>query len=631
MQPVLGDDSLADKAVKQMLFLPQPRQLRLSGGVFDLPAAGFIVLDAPDPQSLRFAAGQLQEAIREQGAMWEIVAGLAAPVDMSPVVLSLVPGSVPHEQGYSLTITAGRITAIASQPAGLFYAVQTLRQLLQQYGARLPALRCTDWPDFPNRGVLLDISRDRVPTMETLYELVDLLASWKVNQLQLYTEHTFAYRNHPTVWAKASPITGEEILALDAFCRQRFIELTPNQNTFGHMRRWLIHDRYRDLAEAPDGCQTRWGWFDQPYSLNPTDPRSLDLVRDLLDELLPHFSSRQVNVGCDETVDLGQGRSQEACAILGEGRVYLDFVQKIHREVKARGRTMQYWGDIIMEHPALAPELPRDAIALEWGYEADHPFDLHGALFAASGVPFYVCAGTSSWRSLAGRTDNALGNLRSAAANGLKHGAIGYLNTDWGDEGHWQHLPVSYLGLAYGAALSWAAEVNADLELPAALAAYAFRDDAGVMGRLAYDLGNVYQTPGIIVHNSSILFNILQAPVEAVRLLARPGAETKNLIARLHTTLDLIDGIVSDLGRVNIQRPDASLIQREFAWSAAMLRHACRRALWVLDDGVSPAHLQADAGHLIAEYDALWHARCRPGGFEDSVARMMIMRQQYTD
>ena len=90
---------------------------------------------------------------------------------------------------------------------------------------------------------MLDISRNRVPTMQTLLELVDLLASWKINQLQLYTEHTFAYRNHPIVWADASPMTGEEILALDAYCRERFIELVPNQNSYGHMTPWLIHDQ----------------------------------------------------------------------------------------------------------------------------------------------------------------------------------------------------------------------------------------------------------------------------------------------------------------------------------------------------------------------------------------------------
>src|SRR5262249_41747840 len=152
------------------------------------------------------------------------------------------------------------------------------------------------------------------------------------------------------------------------------------------------------------------------YSLCPLDPGSIRLVEGLFDELLPHFSSSQFNVGCDETWDLGQGRSREECRKRGTERVYLDFLLKIHALVTQRGRRMQFWGDIIIHTPELIPNLPRDVIALEWGYEADHPFDRDGSLFKEAGIPFYVCPGTSSWLSCSGRTDNAIANLKSAAA-----------------------------------------------------------------------------------------------------------------------------------------------------------------------------------------------------------------------
>ena len=248
--------------------------------------------------------------------------------------------------------------------------------------------------------------------------------------------------------------TARDILALDRFCQERFIELVPNQNSFGHLRRWLIREPYRQLAEAPNGCDTVWGHFDEPFSLYPGDPASLDFLRSLYDELLPHFSSRQFNVGCDETVDLGQGRSKALAQEIGVGKIYLDFLLTIHREVSARGYVMQFWGDIVVKHPELVPQLPRDLIALVWGYEADHPFDDECRQFAAAGVPFYVCPGTSAWNSIVGRTTNAFDNLRYAAESGLRHGAGGYIITDWGDNGHWQPLSVSYVPLLYGAALA---------------------------------------------------------------------------------------------------------------------------------------------------------------------------------
>lgn len=617
------------------MLVPTPKKLSYTEQEVALPTEGLIVLDCPQPQLLLPAARRFQQKLAAHGkGNWQIAAA-ASPDEGGRIWVRCIPGALRQPQGYHLKISAEGVDLLSSDPAGAFYGLQTLQQLLEQADAALPGLDCRDWPDFPQRGVMLDISRDRVPTMETLYNLVDLLASWKINQLQLYLEHTFAYRQHREVWENASPLTGEEVLALDAYCRERFIELVPNQNTFGHMRRWLVLPRYRHLAEAPDGCDTVWGHFDQPFSLAPTHPGSLELVRSLMDELLPHFTSRQFNVGCDETVDLGQGASRELVQQRGLGRVYLDFLLQIYQEVKRRGFTMQFWGDIIMEHPALVSELPRDAIALEWGYEAEHPFDAHGAKFAASGIPFYVCPGTSSWNSLAGRTDNALGNLRNAAVNGIKHGAVGYLITDWGDNGHWQPLPVSYLGWLYGAALAWGVEENRELDLVAALDRFAFRDPQQRMGRLAYDLGNLYQSPGIWQHNSSVLFNILQAEPEAIRLYLPPAEQLPSLLSAFEATREKVEDILAPLAQASPQRPDAELLQREFRWLGQALQHACDRFLWVSKQSIGQADPQQaeglwqQAGEIMEEYQALWLRRSRPGGLSDSLQRFEVMRRAY--
>lgn len=624
---------------QDFLLLPIPRHLELTGDRFRPQDGGLIALNTPDPQAILFTARLFKDILYAPGGLdWEIVAGAAAPQDQIRVELIIDADNALPDQGYEITITPERIRAISRTPTGLFYAVTTLRQLVTQLEGYLPTLLCRDWPDFPHRGIMLDISRNKVPTMETLYKLVDLFASWKINQLQLYTEHTFAYRRHPIVWAQASPMTGEQILALDAYCRERFIELVPNQNTLGHMHRWLVHEQYRHLAECPDGCDTRWGGFDRPFSLAPIEPGSLKLVNELLDELLPHFSSQQVNIGGDEPVDVesAQGRSGDLVKEWGFGGVYLDYMMKVYQAVKAHNRTMQFWSDIVTAHPGLIHELPRDLIALEWGYEAGHPFDEHATLLAASGIPFYVCPGTSSWRTLAGRTDNALGNLRNAAKNGLKHGAVGYLVTDWGDEGHWQPLPVSYLGFAYGAALAWSYAVNLELELAQALNVFAFQDSQAVMGKLVYELGNIYQETGILTPNSSILFNILQAtPPEILAFLQEREPDLSSLSYRLRETLEQINHIMAPLPAAEMARPDAALVKREYTWVADMLRHSCWRALWVIEqalgrqDAALKPQLAERADSLIQELDIIWHARNRPGGFQDSFARMQSMRSHY--
>jgi DNA polymerase III psi subunit len=474
---------------------------------------------------------------------------------------------------------------------------------------------------------MLDISRDKVPTLDTLYALIDQLAEWKINHIELYTEHTFAYQRHPTVWAKASPLTGEDILRLDAYCRAQCVELVPNQNSFGHMERWLTLPAYRDLAECPDGYETSAGTrAEHPTCLNPLDPRSIKLIAELHDELLAHFTSRKFNVGCDETWELGQGKCKELSKKLGPGRVYLDFLLKLHKLVKRHGRTMHFWGDIIIKHPELVVELPRDSVVLEWGYESDHPFAEHGARFAASGLPFYVCPGTSSWNTIAGRTENCLANLRNAAENGLRHGAVGFLNTDWGDNGHWQYLPVSYLGFAAGAALAWCVRANREADIRPALDRHVFLDAAGVMGGLAHDLGNAYLKSGHRQSNSTVLFHLLQKDMK----WPIPATVT---LRTLGETREYIEGVVKRLARARMARPDAVLIQDEFANAARMLVHACDRGQWRLKPaakaGTVKVKLARDLRMIIGEHRRLWLARNRPGGLKDSIRRLETRLSDY--
>lgn len=614
------------------LFFPSPQQVEHIPERFTLPRDPVIHLES-SPSSATVTLERLSSALETSGYRHRS-SGTAAEAQ---ITLCVRPAALPTPQSYRLQIDGGGIRVLGADEAGLFYGVCTLTQLIHLFKSEiprepptLPGLRITDWPDFPHRGVLLDVSRDKVPTMETLYALADLLAGWKINQLQLYMEHAFAYRGHEAVWRLASPITGEEIEALDAFCRKRFVELVPNQNSFGHMHRWLIHEPYRQLAECPDGIAHPFSPNREPYGLCPVDPGSLALLDDLYGQLLPHFSSRQFNVGLDETLDLGRGRSAALCAEKGQARVYLDFLQHVHRLVTRRGYTMQCWGDMLHQHPELTGELPNDLIILEWGYEADHPFVEHSRLFAAAGLKVYVCPGTSSWNSLAGRTENALVNILSAAKAGQAAGAIGLLTADWGDNGHLQPLPVSYLGLMAGAAASWRSTDAPDRQrdMPTLLDVHAFRDEAGVMGQLSYDLGNAYQHTGLYLHNSSALFRLL--------VLASDGPLQPELegltIENLERTLAYVTEVTAPLPKARMARPDADVILNEFRWVADMLRLACRLGIARLSCGsrmpisALPVHtrtpLADDLRGLIGRYRGLWLDRNRPGGLNDSTGRL---------
>lgn len=615
--------------VNPIAFLPEPRRITPLDGEFTVPAEGWIFLDVSQPQALMFTSHRLQLALQTQlGFYWQRTAGGVVSAQEVGLWLRLSPHKIAHREGYQLSVTPEGICIEAHDEMGLFYGVGTFIQLISQAGRCLPCLEIEDWPDFPARAVMLDISRDKVPELNTLFDLIDRLAGWKINQVQLYTEHTFAYRQHPDVWAKASPLTGEEILQLDGFCRQRYIELVPNQNSFGHMERWLKHERYTHLAEIVGEIHAPWGIVRGPYGLAPVHTGSFQFIQGLYDELLPHFSSRMFNVGCDETFDLGQGLSKEMVAQKGAGRVYLDFLLQIYQDVTRRGYTMQFWGDIITQHPELVPELPKDAIALLWGYEDNHPFDREGAQFAAAGIPFYVCPGTSSWCSLGGRTQNAIANLRNAAENGLKHGAAGFMNTDWGDGGHWQMLPVSYIGLAAGAAFSWCYSSNQQVNIPQAVSRFAFDDRSDTMGKVAYELGNAYLNTGLVLHNSTVYYRLLQNPLEKIAALPEAKIEV------LERAMQAVSDAIQPMAHERMTRMDADLIRREFLFTARLMRHACYRGYLALETDSKKGtymsqQMTTDIKEIINEYRLLWKARNRNGGLEDSIRRFEGMQQEY--
>lgn len=605
MQP--GETPAPEIALAQhTLLVPRPRRVAEVGPLRPVQALQIEVAGARERDR-----PLLMERLR---------AATAAPIELD---LSRATDGAADTESYRLVIVAGRAEISASGPAGAFYGVGTLAQILRlsERDGGLADVTIEDRPSFAHRGLMLDVSRDRVPTQAELLKLVDRMADWKLNQLQLYTEHTFAYAGHETVWQDASPLTPDEIRALDACCAARHIALVPNQQSFGHFHRWLVHDAYRDLAIVPEGIEHPFSPEPEPFSLDPTNPAALELLEGLYDQLLPCFTSRQLNVGCDETIDLGQGRTEAICAERGAGRVYLDYLRAIHGRLAARGCRMQLWGDIVLEHPELVPELPKDVIALIWGYEADHDFSERGAAFTQAGVEWWVCPGTSAWNAFAPRTENAVENLARAAIDGATSGANGYLMTDWGDFGHLQPPTSSLPGQLAGAAAAWnASGAPSRAELPALLDAHALHTPG--LGQLLCDLGDAHCLSGATPRNVTALFLLVLFP-ERPLTHARLAGLTE---AGLHATRDRIGALRARLPS------EGSTAATEIAWVGDMLSFACELGLARFRAGADAAietiesaarqPLLATLESLLERHRRMWRATSRSGGLRESHRRL---------
>ena len=526
-----------------------------------------------------------------------------------------------HPESYTLTIAKNGIEIHFRDTGGLRAAKATLRQLVREYGCKLPCLKIRDWPDFARRGVMLDISRGRVPKLESLLDLAEKLADLKINELQLYTEHTFAYQKYKRIWQSWGALTAKEIKTLDARCRRMGIDLVPNQNSFGHLRYFLEDARLKNLGELsePFLAETK-DFLRRPTTLAPNHPDSLPFLRGLYDELLPNFSSKFFNIGGDETWDLGKGQSKKLCATKGQGRVYLDFLKQLHREVSARDRKMMFWGDITLKHPALIRELPANVIAMNWGYEANHPFAKEAARFAKAKTPFYICPGTSTWQTLIGKHDNALANLRAAAKAGKKFGAIGFLNTDWGDGGHPQPLAVSWPLFAAGAALAWNTKTLDEKVLAKVLSRDVFEDATGKLAEAGFALGFAHQQLGVKAVNETPLGTVIAAPKPAEReLFCRNGLKwfAKIPAKKIVAALKEIQKQRATLLRAQPASASGKLLLRELDLAARMAEQSCQFMLWqqaVTAGKTSAAEKMAKRGiralqKLEQDFNAYWPSR----------------------
>ena len=509
-------------------------------------------------------------------------------------------------ESYALKISPAGIELQARDAVGVIYGAQTLRQIHAQNPDALPCLEILDGPDLPVRGFMLDVSRCKVPTQAELLALIRALGQLRVNQLQLYVEHTFAFPGHEDAWQDASPLTPAEIRELDAACAALGIELVPNLNTFGHMERWLRHPRYRALAECPQGWihPLTEQFKEFPGTLKPDDV-SLAFVASLLDDYLPCFRSRQVNIGGDEPWELGQGFSKEAVATRGKHRVYLDHLHKLCALATERGHTPQFWGDILLEDLALAQDAPQDALPVVWGYDAGHPFQTQCGRLQELGRAYLVAPGTSAWQSFTGRLDNALTNQAEAIGAARQHGARGVLVTTWGDNGTHQPWPTAWLPMAAGLAQAWSFTANQE---PNAVAACRVLgdltdNDARAVATALTHLGQLDNQIAKANRNKSLSWDFLTAQPAALAgfVAGVTPAELARSLAYLEESAGHVDTIQDNR------------VRTELSVGLELARAGLRRA--------SGQPLNATAARELRErFEHTWLARARRGGLAESVA-----------
>ena len=254
-------------------------------------------------------------------------------------------------------------------------------------------------------------------------------------------------------------LTKDEIRQLDRYCQDNFIEFIPSLSTFGHLYELLEREDYKHLRvkKGERSDPNFWRGRMRHHTIDPREPDSIKVIKSLIDQYIPLFSSDTFNICCDETFDLKK-LADEGYDV---GKLYSDFVKQIIAHVKSRGKKVMMWGDILLQHPEQIDELPDDTCFLNWFYRLNPPEE-NVTRFAQSGKPQIVCPGTTTWNRFCEGVDIEENNICLMAEYGHKHGAVGVLNTNWGDWGNPCSVELAMYGMVLGAEKSWTVSTPAD-------------------------------------------------------------------------------------------------------------------------------------------------------------------------
>jgi len=451
-----------------MNILPKPQVVEQMKGEFLLKDNMRIELDTSCGDKEFYSAKMLKDGFKELGVDCSIIRSL--PNKAIGEIRIKIEQDIEQferidnkEEAYCIEIKEDYITVVGSNSKGIFYGVQTLKQIIQCGDRRIRCTKIVDYPEFKVRGFYHDITRGKVPTLETLKGIVDDLAKYKINQFQLYVEHVFPFRGHEEIWLHKDTIKPEEILELDQYCINNNIELVPSIATFGHLYHLLSSESYGDLCELEESKGKPFSWVDRMghHTINISNDESIQVIEGMIEDYLPLFTSDKFNICCDETFDLGKGRSEKYVENVGKGRAYLDFLNKLIHIVKKNGKTPMFWGDIILNYPELLDEISEDVICLNWNYSPEATENSTKTL-SESGRKFYTCPAVWGWDRFMNDIEGSFNNIKKMVSYGKKFGAEGVLCTDWGDYGHVNAYASSKPGMILSAMLSWNSDIKSE-------------------------------------------------------------------------------------------------------------------------------------------------------------------------
>lgn len=431
--------------------LPKPQQIHYGSGY--LPVAGLHIRLTGD------AAGEDRFAAKELAAILSARCSIAIPVAETldgpgPSIVLNRTGAVaalplPGErsgpdsrESYRLKITSKGGEIQANSSAGLYYAVQTLRQIVEDgsQGAVLPEVDIHDWPAVAYRGTMIDMSHGPLPTEDEVKRQIEFLARWKANQYLIYSEGAIELDGYPLLNPEGR-FSKEQIRRIIAYGRERHVDVIPFLELYGH-----LHDLLRIELYSPLGA------FPHSVELDPNNPETAKLLADWAAQISDLFPSPFVHVGFDETwriEDVAKQRGNTTPA-----QLFAEHLGAVANLFQQHGKTVMAFADVMVKYPDSIDRLPKGLIPVAWAYEAQPDIKKWLDPLVAKRVPYFIQSGVANWEQIAVNFDMTFANVDNFLAAGRRLGALGMINSVWTDSAQC-FLRLTWPAMAYGAAAPW--------------------------------------------------------------------------------------------------------------------------------------------------------------------------------
>jgi hexosaminidase len=350
------------------------------------------------------------------------------------------PGS---RESYQISVTQSKITIKAKADAGVFYALQTLQQMVKndKDGSYVNAAEIEDYPVMAYRGVMMDLSHGGLLTEAEIRNQIDFLARWKMNQYYFYNEVSIEMKGYPLINYNAC-YTQEQVKRIVAYGRKKHIDVIPFVEFYGHLHELIRIEKYASLGIGKYG-----------HDLDPRVPEVQTILKDWIGQYATMFPTPFIHIGFDETWETERLKKQDAA--IQPKELYLKQLNFVAETVRSHGKKVMVWTDISNNYPDIISQFPRDILPVLWEY-SDESTSLNKWLVPVrkENLPFFVQSAVDSWGNVYPAAKYSFDNMDICLKACRDEKAIGYITSVWTDAVQ-PLLRNTWIFMAYGCAGAW--------------------------------------------------------------------------------------------------------------------------------------------------------------------------------